>query len=50
GGVLRNDHPLQRFWRDIHAVRQHAINDYERAATLYGRALLGIDVSREAMI
>ncbi|MEE8165639.1 MAG: 3-hydroxy-9,10-secoandrosta-1,3,5(10)-triene-9,17-dione monooxygenase oxygenase subunit [Myxococcota bacterium] len=50
GGVLRNDHPLQRFWRDVHAARQHAINDYERAATLYGRALLGIDVSRESMI
>jgi 3-hydroxy-9,10-secoandrosta-1,3,5(10)-triene-9,17-dione monooxygenase len=50
GAVLRDGHPLQRFWRDVHAARQHAINDYERAAALYGRALLGIDVSREAMI
>ncbi|MEE3332344.1 MAG: flavin-dependent monooxygenase [Myxococcota bacterium] len=50
GSVLRDGHPLQRFWRDLHAARQHAINDYERAAGLYGRALLGIDVSREPMV
>jgi len=50
GGVLRDGHPLQRFWRDVHAARQHAINDYERAATLYGRALLGIDVSGDPMV
>jgi len=50
GSVLRDGHPLQRFWRDVHAARQHAINDYERAATLYGRALLGVDVSGDPMI
>jgi 3-hydroxy-9,10-secoandrosta-1,3,5(10)-triene-9,17-dione monooxygenase len=50
GAALRDGHPLQRFWRDIHAARQHAINDYERAAEMYGRALLGVDVSREPMI
>ena len=50
GGVLRDGHPLQRFWRDVHAARQHAINDYERAATLYGRALLGSDVSGDPMV
>ena len=50
GAALRDGHPLQRCWRDVHAARQHAINDYERAAGMYGRALLGMDVSREAMI
>lgn len=50
GSVLRDGNPLQRYWRDIHGARQHAINDYERAALLYGKALLGIDVSREGMI
>ena len=50
GAALRDGHPLQRCWRDVHAARQHAINDYERAAGMYGRALLGMDVSRETMI
>jgi 3-hydroxy-9,10-secoandrosta-1,3,5(10)-triene-9,17-dione monooxygenase len=50
GSVLRTGHPLQRFWRDVHAARQHAINEYERAASLYGRALLGIDVSGDPMV
>jgi len=50
GAALRDGHPVQRFWRDVHAARQHAINDYDRAAGMYGRALLGMDVSRESMI
>ncbi|MCH2172691.1 flavin-dependent monooxygenase [Myxococcota bacterium] len=45
GEVLRRGNTLQRFWRDLHAARQHAINDYERAAELYGKALLGIEVA-----
>ena len=45
GLVLRRGNLLQRFWRDLHAARQHAINDYERAAQMYGRALLGIEIA-----
>ena len=44
GLVLRAGNPLQRFWRDLHGAQQHAINEYERAAGLYGKALLGIEI------
>ena len=44
GFVLRHGNLLQRFWRDLHAARQHAINDYERAAEMYGQALLGFEL------
>ena len=44
GFVLRAGNPLQRFWRDLHAAQQHAINEYERAGKLYGKALLGIEL------
>jgi 3-hydroxy-9,10-secoandrosta-1,3,5(10)-triene-9,17-dione monooxygenase len=44
GSVLRSGDRLQRAWRDVRAARQHAINDYERAAEAYGQVLLGIDV------
>lgn len=50
GSALRDGHRLQRFWRDLHAARQHAINEYERAAGLYGKALLGIDVGAQPML
>lgn len=50
GGALRENDPLQRFWRDLNGARHHAINEYERAATLYGKALLGIDVGFEPML
>ena len=50
GAVLREGNLLQRFWRDIHGARQHAINEYERAATLYGRALLGAEITGETMV
>jgi len=43
GGAIRRGHPLQRFWRDLHGARQHAINEYELGALLYGQALLGIE-------
>ena len=44
-----NGHPLQRHWRDLHGARQHAINEYERVATLYGQVLLGNDVPAQPM-
>jgi 3-hydroxy-9,10-secoandrosta-1,3,5(10)-triene-9,17-dione monooxygenase len=50
GAALRKSHPLQRFWRDLHGARHHAINDYERAAVLYGQVLLGIDVGAQPML
>jgi 3-hydroxy-9,10-secoandrosta-1,3,5(10)-triene-9,17-dione monooxygenase len=50
GAALRTSDPLQRFWRDLNAARHHAINEYERAATLYGQALLGIEVGFQPML
>ena len=43
GDAIRCGHPLQRFWRDLHGARQHAVNDYELGALMYGQALLGIE-------
>jgi 3-hydroxy-9,10-secoandrosta-1,3,5(10)-triene-9,17-dione monooxygenase len=44
GRVLKSGTPIQRFWRDAHAGRLHAINDPERALALYGAGLLGVPV------
>jgi 3-hydroxy-9,10-secoandrosta-1,3,5(10)-triene-9,17-dione monooxygenase len=42
--------PLQRFWRDAHAGRVHAINDTERALTIFGRGEFGLDAGADAMV
>jgi 3-hydroxy-9,10-secoandrosta-1,3,5(10)-triene-9,17-dione monooxygenase len=49
GRALRTGTPLQRFWRDAHAGRVHAINDPERALSMYGAAELGHPV-QDAMV
>jgi len=43
GGAIRCGNPLQRFWRDLHGARQHAVNEYELGALMYGQALLGLE-------
>ena len=50
GAALRTSDPLQRFWRDLNASRHHAINEYERAAMIYGQALLGIETGFQPML
>src|SRR5262249_40181273 len=35
--------PLQRFWRDVHAIGQHVGVNYEAGMRNYGRALMGLD-------
>jgi 3-hydroxy-9,10-secoandrosta-1,3,5(10)-triene-9,17-dione monooxygenase len=47
--MLRTGTPIQRFWRDAHAGRVHAINDPERALAMYGTGELGLPV-RDAMV
>jgi 3-hydroxy-9,10-secoandrosta-1,3,5(10)-triene-9,17-dione monooxygenase len=42
--------PLQRFWRDAHSGRVHAINDVERALTMFGRGEFGMDAGPDAMV
>jgi len=50
GGALKRGTPLQRFWRDAHAGRVHAINDPERALSLFGRGEFGMDLGMDAMV
>jgi 3-hydroxy-9,10-secoandrosta-1,3,5(10)-triene-9,17-dione monooxygenase len=39
GSALRDSHPLQRHFRDVHAMTQHVAMDLDRAGETYGRAL-----------
>jgi 3-hydroxy-9,10-secoandrosta-1,3,5(10)-triene-9,17-dione monooxygenase len=50
GRALKAGTPLQRFWRDAHAGRAHAINDPERALSMFGRGEFGRDVPPGAML
>jgi 3-hydroxy-9,10-secoandrosta-1,3,5(10)-triene-9,17-dione monooxygenase len=36
------DNPIQRAWRDVHAMRAHAGNNPERAALVFSRSELGL--------
>lgn len=36
------DNPIQRAWRDVHAMRAHAGNSPERAAFVFGRSEFGL--------
>jgi 3-hydroxy-9,10-secoandrosta-1,3,5(10)-triene-9,17-dione monooxygenase len=49
GRALKLGTPIQRFWRDAHAGRVHAINDPERALSTFGRGEFGLDVPPDAM-
>jgi 3-hydroxy-9,10-secoandrosta-1,3,5(10)-triene-9,17-dione monooxygenase len=50
GRALRTGTPIQRFWRDAHAGRVHAINDPERALSAFGRGEFGLEVPPDAML
>lgn len=50
GRALRTGTPMQRFWRDAHAGRVHAINDPERALTMFGRGEFGLPPAADAML
>jgi 3-hydroxy-9,10-secoandrosta-1,3,5(10)-triene-9,17-dione monooxygenase len=49
GRALKIGTPIQRFWRDAHAGRVHAINDPERALSMFGTGEFGLPV-QEAML
>ncbi|AHH98486.1 flavin-dependent monooxygenase [Kutzneria viridogrisea] len=49
GRALRVGTPIQRFWRDAHAGRVHAINDPERALNMFGTGEFGLPV-QDAML
>jgi alkylation response protein AidB-like acyl-CoA dehydrogenase len=40
--IFDND-PLQRFWRDVHVMGQHAALNHEAGMRNYGRVLMGLD-------
>ena len=44
GRALKSGTPIQRFWRDAHAGRVHAINDPEKAQVMFGQYELGLKV------
>jgi 3-hydroxy-9,10-secoandrosta-1,3,5(10)-triene-9,17-dione monooxygenase len=44
GRALKSGTPIQRFWRDAHAGRVHAINDPEKAQVMFGQFELGLKV------
>ena len=50
GRALKTGTPIQRFWRDAHAGRVHAINDPERALSMFGRGEFGLDLPPNAML
>ena len=45
GRAIFLDNPIQRVFRDVHAMRAHAFNNPDRAARLFGRFELALDKS-----
>lgn len=39
GSAVRDNNPMQRFWRDVHTGAAHAYSDYDVAAQSYGSYL-----------
>jgi 3-hydroxy-9,10-secoandrosta-1,3,5(10)-triene-9,17-dione monooxygenase len=42
GRVVFLNNPIQRAWRDVHAMRAHVGNNTEKAATVFGRSEFGL--------
>lgn len=42
GRVVFLSNPLQRAWRDVHAVQAHVGNNLEKAASVFGRSEFGL--------
>jgi 4-hydroxyphenylacetate 3-monooxygenase len=45
GAAVRDDNPMQRFWRDIHTGAAHAYSDYDVAAQTLGANLARVSVA-----
>ncbi|MAJ93573.1 MAG: oxidoreductase [Rhodospirillaceae bacterium TMED63] len=43
GSGLAESNPVQRAWRDLHAINQHALLQLPTNAEIYGRIILGLD-------
>lgn len=44
GAAVRDENPMQRFWRDIHAGAAHAYSDYDVAAQVLGSHMAQVAV------
>ena len=44
GSALARREPLQRIWRDVHAIRSHAVLTWDAAGANYADALLGTEL------
>ncbi len=40
GRAIFLDNPMQRYFRDVHAMRAHAMNNADKSASLFGRSEL----------
>ena len=43
GSGLSERNPIQRAWRDVHAINQHATLQFTTNSQIYGRTLLGME-------
>lgn len=43
GSGLAETNPIQRAWRDLHAINQHALLQLQTNAEIYGRTILGLE-------
>jgi 3-hydroxy-9,10-secoandrosta-1,3,5(10)-triene-9,17-dione monooxygenase len=43
GSGIGEANPVQRAWRDLHAVNMHGLLALETNEEMYGRVLLGLD-------
>ncbi len=49
GGALQQDNPLQRIWRDVHAVQAHAGLTWSNGARNYGSLALGLPATNRQL-
>jgi len=42
GGALQSTNPIQRAWRDVHAINSHGGLNFDTTAELYGRISMGL--------
>lgn len=42
GSAVRDENPMQRYWRDLHTGAAHAYSDYDVAAQVYGAHLAAV--------
>jgi 3-hydroxy-9,10-secoandrosta-1,3,5(10)-triene-9,17-dione monooxygenase len=42
GSAIYDTNPLQRYWRDVHAMAAHAVLNLDQAGEAFGRAELGL--------